>query len=235
MDIVYLLKDSDHNEELVFSMRSLKNIPHGKVFLVGGFPSEINPEKVYHIPTYQGPNKYENTTTALRAAASCEEVSDDFILMNDDFFIMSPIKNPVSELNLYRGYLMELIASYDRRPVYNIHYYNALCDVYSFLLQLGYDDPKCYELHIPMVMNKKKVLDMLTIRQASNSLPRLLFRTLYGNLFVSGSVCTKDVKLSAATPMLSENPYFLSTSDGYFAKIRLFIRSIFNEKSEYEL
>lgn len=234
MDIVYLVKDSDVNEELTFSLRSLKNIPHDKVFLVGGFPANINPEKVYHIPTAQGPNKYHNTTSSLRTVANTSEVSEDFILMNDDFFIMSPIKDPKSELNLYRGYLSDIIASYDKRPVHNIIYYNALCDIYSFLLHLGFDDPKCYELHLPMIMNKKNVRDMFCIRGV-NGLPVLFHRTLYGNLYTHGALYTKDVKLSATTPMMPESPYFLSTSDGYFAKIKLFLNNIFNQKSEYEL
>ena len=79
MDIVYLLKDSDVNEELTFSLRSLKNIPHDKVFLVGGFPANIDSEKVYHIPTYQGLNKYNNTTNSLKTAANTKEISEDFI------------------------------------------------------------------------------------------------------------------------------------------------------------
>jgi len=232
MDIVYLVKDSDTNEELIYSLRSLKNIPHDRVFLVGGFPAGINPETVYHIPTHQTDNKYHNTANALRTAACMDVISENFILMNDDFFIMSPIKNPASDLNLYKGYLDDILSF--EKPFPNVIYQNALFDVYFFLQQLGYDDPKCYELHIPMVMNKGNIKDMLSIRGVGN-INNLLFRTLYGNLFIFGSIYSKDVKLSAANPTLPDNPNFLSTSDGYFQKIKLFIKNIFDQKSEYEL
>lgn len=234
MDIVYLVKDCDQNEELIYSLRSLRNLPHDKVFVVGGFPHGLNPEKIYHIPTEQGQNKYKNTANSLNIISKTKDVSDGFILMNDDFFIMSKIKSPISELNLYKGYLEDILAEYEKRPVHNIVYYNALCDIYSFLLHLGFNDPKCYELHIPMIMNKSNLQNMFSLR-GINGFNALLFRTLYGNLFAAGSRYSKDVKLSAATPMLSDNPNFLSTSDGYFAKIKPFINNIFNEKSEYEL
>ena len=41
MDIVYLVKNSRTNDELTYSLRTLVNVPHDKVFLVGGCPDNI--------------------------------------------------------------------------------------------------------------------------------------------------------------------------------------------------
>lgn len=57
MDIVYLVKECRINEELTYSLRSLVNLPHDKVFLVGGCPTNIDKTKITHIPTLQGNNK----------------------------------------------------------------------------------------------------------------------------------------------------------------------------------
>ena len=39
-DIVYFVKDTDTNEELRYSLRSLANFPHGKVWFYGGRKSK---------------------------------------------------------------------------------------------------------------------------------------------------------------------------------------------------
>lgn len=44
-DIVYFVKESAKNEELRYSLRSLKNFPHGRVWFYGYCPSFLKPDK----------------------------------------------------------------------------------------------------------------------------------------------------------------------------------------------
>lgn len=234
MDIVYLLKESYENDELTYSLRSLKNLPHDKVFFVGGMPHNINPEKVFHIPVQQDENKYKNTANSLLTACMCSKVSDDFILMNDDFFIMSPVRDVKKELNLHRGLLDDMIIFYSTSFPFKDEYLSGLRQTRELLRRVHIHGPLNYELHTPMVINKVGMIEIFKLA-GLNSVEYPLFRSLYGNLRLKDSQYTNDVKMDALHLDLPENPTFLSTSDNYFKTIKVFMNAIFPDKSEYEL
>ena len=76
MDIVYLVKDCTENEELTYSLRSLVNIPHDRVFIVGGCPRNIDTSKVIHFPILQTDTKYKNTTNNLKLICNQDNLSE---------------------------------------------------------------------------------------------------------------------------------------------------------------
>lgn len=234
MDIVYLLKESDTNDELIYSLRSLKNLPHDKVFFVGGMPNNIDPEKVYHIPIEQSNNRYKNTARAMLTACMCSKVSDDFILMNDDFFIMTPIKDVKKELNLHKGLLDDMILFYSNEFPFKDEYLSGLRETRELLRKVKIHGPLNYELHIPMVINKRDMVETFLI-PGFMDMKAPMFRSLYGNLRLKDSQYTHDVKMDALHLDLPENPTFLSTSDNYFKTVKVFMNAIFPDKSEYEL
>ena len=235
MDIVYLLKESSENPELTCSLRSLKNLPHDNVFFVGGCPDKINLSKISHIPVEQTGTKYKNTTHSLRIVIKKGFLSHDFILMNDDFFIMTPISDPKKELNLNRGLVVDVIKDYQKRYNGQVNpYIDGMVATCQLLEKNGIKNPLSYELHIPMVFNRYKLEEMFSIADKAD-IPVLHKRTLYGNLYAKDSVFTEDVKMSLHFPELPENPAFLSTSDMYFRKMAPFLNNIFSDKSEYEL
>lgn len=236
MDIVYFIKDELENDALILSLRSLSHIPHDKVFLVGGFPNGVNPETVFHIPVEQdGGTKYKNTTKMLRLVSKTPEISDKFILMNDDFMFMEDIKDPETELNLHRGYVDDIIKDYLERYQGQEHpYVTGMQDTKRVLQGLGYVNPLSYELHIPIVMHKNDLQQMFNI-PGLDSIPVLHKRTLYGNLYLRNSKYTQDVKMDLHHPELPENTKFLSTSDMYFRQFKPFLLSMFDKPSEYEL
>ena len=88
MDIVYICRDGD-NEELRYSIRSaVKNLPHDNLWVVGGKPDwysgpyiEVPQDKAY----------YRNARTNIRTIIKSNKISNTFILMNDDFFIMNKV------------------------------------------------------------------------------------------------------------------------------------------------
>ena len=48
-DIVYFVKNTEENEELVYSLRSVeKNFPYNRVWFFGGCPNGLKPD--VHIP-----------------------------------------------------------------------------------------------------------------------------------------------------------------------------------------
>ena len=247
MDIVYVFKQSPSNdsEELRHSLRSLKNIPHENVFVVGEKPAWLR--RAIHIPVLQNSvkhgnihTKYSNVSNNLQVAAATAEISDNFIFMNDDFFIMRPF----NALPAYHwGPMSEVIARYSERYEVESNYIYRMKELYKFLHSNGCANPSSYELHVPMVLNKAKIRVMY-----SADFGRIYqTRTMYGNYFKVGGEQIEDVKIYLDPrhndPDYNENPIkylntqsLLSASGGSFrsAQVGTYVRSAFPDKSPYE-
>ena len=141
------------SEELRYCLRSLNNIPHGNVFICGDRPDFIS-NKVIYIPRKQrGKSAQHDCELNLRLALEDERLSENFILMNDDFFILKKITHIP---NYNNGTIRELIRS---RPEKIFMKHNkSLSETAKFLNT--FDKPLSYELHIPMEMNKCDRLDL---------------------------------------------------------------------------
>lgn len=238
MDILYLIKDTPTNEEMKYSLRSLVNIPHDKVFLVGGCPKEIDKTKIIHIPLKQTPNKYQNTTTAIQAACKDPRLSEEFILMNDDFFILKLIQDPHKELNLCRGTMAEVIQEYTK--IYRSDsnsYMVGMRQTKIFLEDLGIKNPLSYELHIPTIMAKNGVLRAFSLPYL-HTLRVIHKRTIYGNLYQNDSQKVDDVKIRNKKDLehlAIKEQKFLSTADDTWKYVKPYMQELFPEKGVYEI
>ena len=241
MDIVYLVKNNEENDsrDLRYSLRSLQNLPETRVFLVGEKPEWA--QNVIHIPVAQTKTKKENVAMNLSAAIHSAEISENFILMNDDFFIMKPIPE-IPRLNF--GIMKDVINSYDARYPQGSDYISRMKKLHQLLLSQGFEQPLSYELHVPMQMNKKAIIRLQQERAGS---PLYQFRTYYGNHTHAGGESVDDVKIfldnthnpcqyvsDPATYLNSQ--IFLSTTGGSFDRGAAgeFIRTAFTKKSKYE-
>lgn len=233
-DILYPYQKGDC--EIKYSLRSLENLPHGKVFIYGDLPENISAKKVHYIPFEHSGTKYKNTTKIMELAALNKEISDDFILMNDDFFIMQRIENPDEELNLYRGDALEVYKDYTGRYGKEANYAKGMLETIEFMQnKLNILKPLSYELHTPMIFNKRKFLDMLNI-SGVRDIAALHKRSLYGNLYKQGGTGMKDVKIftiSLYTPPPEQK--LLSCSDTAWPNLREYMEKFFNKKSIYEV
>lgn len=233
MDIVYTLRNHYDSEELKYSLRSLQNIPHDKVFFVGGCPRWA--KNVIHIPTEQTGTKYKNTTGNLITACNDNRISANFILMNDDFFILEPIKSPTKELNLYLGTVQSYIDKLKKRHPTGSAYITGMEQTKKFLQGLGVNNPLSYELHIPFVLNKKKFLKMFELPGAKD-IPCFHKRTVYGNLHLKGGTDTQDVKIFFNSGFVPKKlGKFLSCDDMCFYILHNFLLNKFHKKSVYEV
>lgn len=232
MDIVYPYKKG--SDELIYSLRSLTNLPHDKVFIVGDKPEDVNLKTVNYIQFSQNKTKYKNTTDILRMICEDKNLSDDFILMNDDFFILKPIKNPEEELNLCRGYSLKVYEHYVQKYGEN-GYSKGMLETTKILQDMGIKEPLCYEIHTPFVFNKNKFLAMFEHKGVDN-IQALHKRSLYGNLYKRNSISIKDVKVFAfGNNIIEEGQKFLSCSDTAWPNVRVKLEQIFKLKSIYEV
>lgn len=237
MDIVYTVKYTDKNEELIYSLRSLCNLPHDRVYFVGGCPEGINKKAIRHIPVPALEHKYDTTTNNLCEVCKLEELSDNFIWMNDDFFILQKIENPIKELYLNKGNMELSISSFLKRNGKLTSYMCGTEHTFKYLKSIGVKDPLNYELHTPYVYNKYNVRSMFNI-SGMISVPRIQPRSVYGNLYIKHSTTVSDCKIFRKTVVdyneLSTRK-FLSSSDVTWPKVREFLDSRFKEKCKYEL
>lgn len=200
MDIVYFVKDTKENEELKYSLRSLKNLQHDKVWFFGGNPNGLRPDKLVRVFQNQG-NKYDNVHNMYSWVLQ-SEVSDDFIMFNDDFFVMDKV---AEVLPVHRGSLYEYIVKVEDNNCGMTAYTRRLRKTTRALEEAGLST-RCYELHIPMVFNKEK------LRVALKKFPGLNgVRSIYGNMYYEGNRIP-DCKVFKHGQQLPEGP-FLSTSD----------------------
>jgi hypothetical protein len=220
MDLVYICKDGD-NEELRYSIRSaVENLPHDNIWVFGGKPDWYIGN---HVTLKQNSDKYNNARSNLAAVARNYDVSENFILMNDDFFIIKPME----EMGIYhRGTLQSHI---DMIKV-SIGYRTLLEETNNALNYIGYDNPLSYELHVPMIMHKTglaKVVRMLG-----------LWRSNYGNVYNVGGEWHDDVKIHNHVTLdkIINSPLpFISTNDETFQGVLdSYLKDAFPNPSKYE-
>lgn len=226
MDVVYIVRIGD-NEELRYSLRSLSNLDHGNVWVAGAAPDWY---KGNLLPVTQKRDKYENARNNLRALCDDNRITDDVVLMNDDFFIVKPIDSvPV----LHGGEVRDKIARHSSYAP-NSSYVALLWDTLHILAGRGVSTSLDYALHVPMVMDRGKLAALLGYTGS--------YRILYGNIYGVGGEFSQDVKYhrviaNGPTPYdfhTGSSP-FLSTTDSTFWTVRgALLRRLFPSKSQYE-
>lgn len=227
-DIVYFVKDSPENNELRYSLRSVeKNFPHNKVWFYGGKPNGLRPDKRVQI-AQNNSTKWQNVRFMLREACKNDEITEDFWLFNDDFFIMKPVKElpPIYDGDLYKR-IIRIEENHGDKPT---NYTANLRQTVKELEKRGLDCLN-YAVHIPILVNRKKALEVL------KEFPNCpMFRSLYGNYCKVGGIDYHDVKIHEIDKGVDSEWGFLSTTDSSFAqgKVGEYIREMFKERSRFE-
>ena len=228
MDIVIPYTKST-SEELKYCLRSLKNIEHNSVFICGDKPDFISDEVIYLPRKTRGKTTQHDCELNLRLALEDDRLSDKFIYMNDDFFILKKI----AKLPHYQnGNIRALIKSRPERQF--LKHNNALAETAKYLKT--FDNPLSFELHIPMVMNK---LDRLEI--SNDILPILesgkivLPRSIYGNIFCDINEYRKDVKLYHSSDEITDNTFLSTYEPSFNGNVGEFIKHKFDTKCKYEV
>lgn len=225
LDVVYFIKDGTRNEEFRYSLRSIcKNMPFARVWVFGGCPTNIVPDVRIRVEQ-EGKTKWDRVHAMFRLACENKELSDNFILFNDDFFIMKPM----DEIKpYYRDTLENHVAKLGRGP-----YASMLLGI-SDELKKRKLTTHSYELHIPFIFNKEKLLELW------DKNPDLrCTRTMYGNTYKIGGEQREDVKIFSDRPGFDyKNSDMLSTDDSVINVNNdawRWIKKQFPNKCKYEI
>lgn len=227
-DIIYILKPDIKPDELRYSLRSIdENFPHRKVFFVCGQPEGFEPDgRIRHRQT--GSSKWELIKSSMWEVIRNEEVSDDFFLFNDDFFVMRPFEGEfVNYVDRTLGERVEQL----RREVHKWlnPYGRTLLKAQQELHDLGATELN-FDVHLPMLFNKKIAAE--TINRCTS--PQM--RSVYGNLSGCPYIDRPDVKVYDLEEIPRGSVDFLSTNDDTFTKGKVgeFIRDRFPRPSRFE-
>lgn len=227
MDVIYTCR-SGENEELKYSIRSvIANLKAAEnIWVVGDKPDWYSGNFIKVNPVG---NSFENVRTNLKTVIDNPNISDDFVLMNDDFFISKSIN---SVPHYHGGLLLNRSMRHQELGGPN-HYANLLMKTDRVLKQQGIKDPLNYDLHVPMVFNKTN-LSYTIDNQFS-------IRSYYGNTYKLGGEEIRDVKIYShprfrvdSSSMDNGTPFF-STDDESFKEVYSVIKHLFSIPSQYEI
>lgn len=229
-DIVYCVKPSKENEELKYSLRSLKNIPHRNVWIIGGCPDCVNKDTVHCVEMEQtGVSKWAKSNSSVKRACETKEISEQFILFNDDFFVLNPVESLPPYYHKTLAYRVREIMT--RQNVWgNSGYTRRLSEESRFLKFMGKPTYN-YAVHIPMIFEKEKMLYLF-----SKYPERVISRAIYGNYYDLGGEDVEDIKIYDNENKPDKNWNFVSTTNESFynGKVGNYIRNKFRKKCEYE-
>lgn len=234
MDFVYPLARGSLSQdaELKYSLRSLEQHAPSldKVWIAttGPLPQWLNTQAIVHVRTGQSYGK-PTLNTLRKALDVCKDsaLSDDFVYMNDDIFLLrnhwgglltaysgprpsSPEDEPrgakLFSVNLpgfpyhYRGTIAEAVESSGKRTG---EYDYARKNTLDYLRKRGVKDPLNFECHRPLVFNR-----LLFTELCAPLLPRMqpcLWSSVYCNLAGVPGVPGTDVKVYNAAALVDES------------------------------
>lgn len=233
LDVVYILGTGSRwrNNEIRYSIRSVEMnlLCAGRIFVIGECPDFLS--GVIHIPyPDKHKNKQDNAREKYLVAANDERISDDFILMNDDFFVLEPVE---SVPNYTLGTMEEMIR---RHPTKGGYYYQSMIDTKKVIESFGIHDPLSFEVHAPIVFNKEKLKTVIMMVGAEKAYS---FRSCYGNIYAEENERVMDFKAAGLVEFIHQitrNSDYLSISDSLVAEreFRDWIRRTFPKPSRYE-
>jgi len=236
LDIVYPLGNTTQwkDNELRYSLRSLElyGVNVGKVYIVG----KRMPDFVQNVTFIKEQSKCINYHSRISHAyylACISGISEEFIIMNDDFFLtektdFTKFKNKVRDYDL-RQHLVRYGTAY--------HYGRQIKRTADYLsTYLHFDN------HYPMKFNRLKFIEIF--EQHKDKLTKIqsvLIRSLYGNLAKEQTEVLADLKINSKFTKvriyeLIENRFCFSIGDNGLTQImKELLQELYPIKSKYDI
>lgn len=231
-DVVYVVGPGER-PWLRYSLRSVaRNLPHRTVWIVGAVPRWVAPAagRIFlDQPAIKWDAARQNFLTACRIPA----VSDEFYLFNDDFFVMGPVETVPP---MHRGRLRDQIDHFTRTGLRG-PYLAGMKESYWTLARAGVADPVSYDMHVPMLVDKRKWLaaDRRATELREPNVRAKFSRTFYGNVNGIGGELTRDVKVTSMVGALPPGPYASTDPTSWRGMAGRMIKRTFPTPCEYEM
>lgn len=230
-DVVFAVKDNPDRRELQYALRSLAMFPHGRVFLLGTRPLDWL-KNVEYLPWKQQGNKWFDLDRKFQALATFDDLSDEVIYTEDDYFVIRRVLDFPNYTHPDR--LPVRVKRADDTNAYG-GWSNSLRDTCRVLQEHGVENPESFDVHIPMVVVRAEIPLYMAC-----DVP-LRWRSLYGNVSSRPAVPVKrDVKHTTREELelgLRDTPAFLSSNERTFdsSGVHNILKKRFPRKSQYEV
>lgn len=228
IDVVYPIgkKSYWNDQELRFSLRSvemyLSNVRN--VWIVGRVPEGIT--NVNHIPA-QDPDHIPDINIMHKVLKACEhpEISDTFLFMNDDHYILQPF-----QADKFPDFYFGSLEDYTKRRAAD-GYGNRARNTLNHLKAKGLQT-KYFDVHYPILYTKQGFIDHV-VNQVDIKKPHgFILKSLYGNgMKLEGTPIDKDCKSDKAP---SQKADCFSTQPRVSGAVYQFLKYRFNGPSRYE-
>lgn len=229
IDIMYPLGTGStwQDNEIRFSLRSvekhLKGV--GKVYVVGNKPNWL--VNVVHIPA-KDTNKIPDINICAKTLRACRsDISDTFLFMNDDHYLLSDFQADKFPF-LHSG---DLLARIQKRT--KDDYQKRLVNTFNALMTNGLKTNN-FDIHVPILYNKrmfKKIMEYYDW-----SIPNaFVIKSLYANSIQKAGRKIKHSDIKIHTPdLLPEGSRFFSTTESLNPAMKEFMYDTFQKRSIYE-
>ena len=189
IDIVIPLgKGSKHNNiELDYCIKGIKKHlkGYGNIYIIGENPKRDDVVFIQHTESAKPVFKERNICDKLLHASSMAQVSDTFLYMNDDHFLLQDIDVDKFPFH-HKGILPNTSGD-------NV-YYRSLKNTYRALSAKGFDTLN-YDVHAPMLIHKEAFIRTMSAYDWSVSYGYVI-KSLYANTTgITGSF-VRDVKMN---------------------------------------
>lgn len=227
MDVVYVNREGA-NPELRYSLRTLKKVDHDRVWIFGGAPSWLNQNTVEFRKRPQSGTPYSSTRGHIQAACGTSEVSDPFVLWNDDFFAM----RHVGDMPVYhRGPLDAVLEKY---ATMKTPWGKGLRETAALIEKRGLSvGAMSYDIHLPLVIHKAEMREALRLAKSIHA-DAVHLRTLYGALADLGGIEHEDPKLMRRSDPFPRGAWLSSSDDTFRSTVGPVLSYLFPDKSPYE-
>lgn len=235
IDVVYPLGNGSPNSdnELRYSIRSLEKYGRNykDIYIIGKFPHWGN-QRIKHFGFKETKTKALNILDKIYFACNVPEISDTFLYINDDHILLKE-----TDLSKYPYY-------YNDNDAKSIIESRPVSDNYRKIIEetINNKDYKHYfDIHTPMLINKKQFIEMYNNVNFAGSSEGLLIKSMYCGYNNINGVEKSDIILRQKHECFNlkqklKNEHIFSFHDEAVCQDLVdFLHNILPDKSEYEL
>lgn len=227
-DIVYVVKEWPRDSiELRYSLRSLDNIPHWNVFIVWYKPRRAR--WVIHIPAEDKWHKFDNVINKYRIICNDDRISNDFILMHDDNFIIKQI----DDIDYYIRSTLKEHKDIIFKKFWKNKYYISINWAYEL-----FPEWDSFDVHTPIKYNKEKFKYIIDTYWNSKASKRSIYCNYYNIKWTKLISWLHDCKITKDSEISVKPSQIFLSSDNFLAYDYQFIsilNTLFPRMCKYEL
>lgn len=225
------------DNELRYCLRSVEKhlSGYGRIFIVGELPLWLT--GVVHIPCNDVPghwNRDKNIYSKIIAGCDDDRLSDDFLFMNDDHFLLKDIV--IGDFPFFHQGLLE-----DKIDRMNsaIPYRKVLKNTVEYLKRYGFESFD-FDIHCPIIYNRVLFKNMLPVNWDWPPYGYSI-KSMYCNINTISGIESVDLKVSDKSERgtiynsLKERSFFSIGDKCLHGDMKQVLEEIYPKNSKYEL